>query len=95
MPLNILDIVQSRSQRVVDIDNDNLPVGLSFIQQGHDTENLDLLDLSNLADSFTDFTDVQRVVVTVCLGFRVGNGRVFPGLREGSVVPDLAGPEGC
>jgi hypothetical protein len=89
VPLDILDIVQSARQGVVNINDDNLPIRLSLIKQGHDTEHLDLLDLADLADPFADLADVEGVVVAVRLGLRVGDGRVFPGLREGTVVPDL------
>lgn len=94
MPLDILDIVQSACQGVVDINDDDLPVGLALVQEGHDTEDLDLLDLADLGDTLTDLADVERVVVTVGLGLRVGDRGVFPCLGEGSVVPDLSGGEG-
>ena len=42
MPLDVLDIVQSGGERVVDVDDDDLPVSLTLVQEGHDSEDLDL-----------------------------------------------------
>lgn len=78
--LNILNVVKLRSKRVVHVNDNDLPVGLFFIQEGHDTEDLDLLDLSGVTDEFTDFANVQWVVVTFGLGFGVDDIGVFPGL---------------
>ena len=89
MPLDILNIVESRGQGVVDINNKDLPVGLSLIEEGHDTEDLDLLDLTGVTDGLSDLTDIEGVVVTVSAGLGVLDGWVFPSLGEGSVVPDV------
>ena len=89
MPLDILDIVESRSQGVVDINNKDLPVGLSLIEESHDTEDLDLLDLTGVTDGLSNLTDIEGVVVTVSTGLGVLDGWVFPSLGEGSVVPDV------
>lgn len=78
--LNVLNVVQLGSERVVDVDHNDLPVRLLLVEQGHDTKDLDLLDLTGVADNFTDLTNVQRVVVTLGLGLGVDGVRVFPGL---------------
>jgi hypothetical protein len=88
--LDILDIVELRRQRVLDIDNDNLPVRLLFIEQRHDAENLDLLDLAGLADKLANLTHVERVVVAFGFGLGVNDVGVFPGLGEGAIVPEVA-----
>lgn len=90
MPLNILDVIEPGSQRVVDVYYKDLPVGLAFIQESHDTEDFDLLDLTDVADVLADLAHVERVVVPVGTGFGVLDVGVFPGLREGTVVPDVA-----
>jgi hypothetical protein len=87
--LDILDVVQARSERVVDVDDNDLPVGLTLVKESHDSENLDLLDLTGLGDKLADLADVQRVVVTLLLGLGVGDVGVLPGLREGTVVPEV------
>ena len=89
MPLDILDIVEPGSQGVVDVNNKDLPVGLSFIEEGHDTEDLDLLDLTGVTDGLSNLADVEGVVVTVSAGLGVLYGGVFPSLGESSVVPDV------
>lgn len=78
--LDILDVVELGGQGVVDVDDDDLPVGLLLVNQGHDTENLDLLDLTGVADQLTNLADVQRVVVTLGLGLGVDDVGVLPGL---------------
>lgn len=78
--LNILNVVELGSQRVVDVDDNDLPVGLLLVNQGHDTQNLDLLDLAGVANQLADLANIQRVVVALGLGFRVDDVGVFPGL---------------
>ena len=80
MSLNILDIIQLRCQWVVDIDNNDFPVCLFLIEQSHDTENLDLLDVASLADELANLANVERIIIASGLGFRVYNIGVFPGL---------------
>jgi hypothetical protein len=78
--LNILNVVELGGKRVVHVNDNDLPVGLFFVQESHDTEDLDLLDLTGVTDEFTDFANVQWVVITLGLGFRVDDIGVFPGL---------------
>lgn len=85
MALDILDVVELRCQRVVDIDNDDLPVSLLLIEESHDTEDLDLLDLAGVTDKLADLADVERVVVALGLGLGVDDVGVFPGLVGVSV----------
>lgn len=78
--LDILNIVELGGKRVVDVDDNDLPVSLLLVEKGHDTEDLDLLDLASVADKLTDLADVERVVVTLGLGLRVDGVGVLPGL---------------
>jgi hypothetical protein len=87
--LNILNVVQLGGERVVDINDNDLPVSLLLVEESHDTEDLDLLDLANVTDELTDLTDIERVVVTLGLGLGVNGVGVLPGLREGTVVPQV------
>ena len=86
MTLNILNVVQLGSEGVVDVNDDDLPVGLALVEESHDTEDLDLLDLTRLADELTDLADVERVVVTLGLGLRVDGVGVLPGLYNRVLV---------
>ncbi len=36
--LDILDVVELGGERIVDVNNDDLPVGLVLIKQGHDAQ---------------------------------------------------------
>lgn len=91
VPLDILNVVQLAGKRVVDIDDNDFPVRLAFVEKGHHAEHFHLLDLASVADLLADLAHVQRVIVT--LGFRVGVCRVgvLPSLREGAVVPATQG----
>ena len=96
MTLDILDIIELRSQWVVDIDDNDLPVSLLFVEQSHHTENLDLLDLTWVSDQLADLADVQWVVVSLGLGLRVDNIGIFPSLCCGQQVRRcLYGVRGC
>ena len=80
LALNILGVVELRSNRVVDINDNDLPVGLTLVKKSHHTEDLDLLDLTGVADKLTNLANIQGVVVTLGLGFVVDSVGVFPGL---------------
>lgn len=90
VPLDVLDVVEAGSQRVVHVNDDDLPVGLALVKESHDTEDLDLLDLTGLGNELADLADVEGVVVTVHLGLGVGGVGVLPGLGEGAVIPEVA-----
>jgi hypothetical protein len=78
--LDVLNVIELGSKRVVDVNDDDLPVGLLLVEKSHDSENLDLLDLTSVAHYLTDFADVKRIIVTLSLGFGMNNVGVFPGL---------------
>ena len=80
--LDVLDIVQLGSEGVVDINDDDLPVGLALVEESHDTEDLDLLHLADVADLLTDLADIEGVVVTLGLGLGVDGDGVLPGLHR-------------
>ena len=88
--LDILNIVKLGRERVVHINDNDLPVGLALVEESHDTENLDLLDLTWLGNQFTNLADIEWVVVTLLLGLWVSDIWVFPGLWECAVVPEVA-----
>jgi len=90
MPLDIFDVVELGGQRVLDIDDDDFPVSLAFVEEGHDAENLDLLDLTNIADLLSDLTDIEGIVIAPRLRLGMRLAGVFPSLREGTIVPDVA-----
>jgi hypothetical protein len=79
--LNVLNVVELVGKGVVHVNDNDLPVGLTLVEQGHDTENLDLLDLTGVANELTNLADVKRVVVTLGLGLGVGGVGVLPGLQ--------------
>ena len=78
--LNVLDVVQLRRERVVDVDDHDLPVCLFFVEEGHHAEDFDLLDLACIADELADLADVEGVVVALGFGLGVDDVGVFPGL---------------
>jgi hypothetical protein len=80
--LDILNVVELRSEGVIHVNNDDLPVGLLLVEKSHDTEDLDLLDLTSVADELADLADVERIVVTLGLGLGVDGVGVLPSLRR-------------
>ena len=86
MPLHVLDVVELRSQRIIYVDDDHFPVGFLLVEQRHNTKDLDLLHLTRCSHELTDLTNVQWVVITLCLGLRMGYVGVLPGLVAMSVL---------
>lgn len=82
MSLNILNIVELGSKGVVDINDNDLPVSLLLVEKGHDTEDLDLLHLTGVADKLTNLANIERIVVTLGLGLGVDGIGVLPGLKR-------------
>lgn len=80
MALNILDIVESRCQWVVDINDNNLPVCFFFVEQCHDTKYFDLLDFTPGSNKLANLADIKGVVVTLGFGLWMDCVGVFPGL---------------
>lgn len=83
--LNILDIVELGGQRIVHVDDNDLPVSLLLVEECHDTKDLDLLDLPSVADQLADLANIERVVVALGLGFRVDRIGILPGLYPSQV----------
>jgi hypothetical protein len=83
--LNVLDVVELRGQRVVHVNDNDLPVSLLLVEKGHDTEDLDLLDLAGVANKLADLADIERVVVTLGLGLGVNDVGVLPGLQRAAL----------
>ena len=80
--LDIFDVVQLGSERIGNIDDDDLPVCLTLVEESHDTEDLDLFNLAGETDLFTDLANVEGIIVTLGLGFGVRVVGVLPGLEE-------------
>lgn len=103
--LNVLYVVELGSERIVDVNDNDLPVSLFFIEKSHNTEDLDLLDLASISNKFTDLADIEWIVITLGLGFGMNDVGVFPGLScvsrtfsclciasyswEGTVIPEV------
>ena len=81
MSLNVLNIVESRCQWVIHVDDDDLPVSLLFVEQGHDSQDFDLLDLSGSCNKLSDLADIERIVITLGLGLGMENIWVLPSLE--------------
>lgn len=91
MTLDVLNIIQARCQRVIDIDDNDLPICLLLIEKSHDTKDLDLLDLAWRCNELADFADIERIVVTFCLGFGMGDVGIFPCLYDAVSVGSYIG----
>ncbi len=65
---------------VVDVDDNDFPVGLALVEQGHDSEDLDLFHLSGVTDLLADFADIQGIIVALGFSLDVSLTRVLPRL---------------
>lgn len=83
MPLDVFDVIELGREGIEDIDDDDLPVSLALVEQGHDAKDLDLLDLTDVADLLADFADIKRVIVTLGFSLSVQLAGVLPGLGMG------------
>ena len=79
--LNVFNVVELGGQWVLFVDDNDLPVGFLLVEKGHDTEDLDALDLAWGTDELTNFANIEWVVVTLSLGLRVDVLGVFPCLE--------------
>lgn len=52
----------------------------TLIEKSHDTKDLDLLDLTGVANLLTNLADIQGIVITASLGLGVGLCGILPGL---------------
>ena len=84
--LNVLDVIELGGERVLDIDHDDFPVGLTLVEEGHDAKNLDLLHLTDITHLFADLANIEGIVVTLCFGLRMRLSGVLPRLVEGSAI---------
>ena len=91
LALDVLDVVHAARELVAHVDDDHLPVRLALVEEGHDAEHLDLLDLPDVADLLADLAHVERVVVALGLGLGVGLVRVLPGLAGRRTCADTRG----
>ena len=80
MTLDILNIVQLGCEWVLDVDDEDLPVGLAFVKESHDAEDFNLLNLPYITHLFADLANVQRIVVAVGLGLAVLVSGILPSL---------------
>lgn len=87
---DIVDVVDDVGQGVLHVDGQDLPVGLALVEQRHDAEHLDLLDLAGAGDGLADLAHVERVVVAAGPRLGVHGAGVLPRLRERAVVVDVA-----
>jgi len=81
MTLDVLDVVQLGCEGVLDVDDDDLPIGLAFVEEGHDAEDFDLLDLTDVTHLFADLAYVQWIVVAPGLGLGMLLIRILPSLQ--------------
>lgn len=65
----------------MDIDDNDLPVSFAFVEKGHNTEDLDLLHLTDITNLLTNLTDIEGIVITLSLGLSMSLAGIFPSLN--------------
>jgi len=86
---DILNVIEFGRKRIIDVHDDDFPIGLALVEQSHDTENFDLLDLASITYLFSDLADIERIIIAPGLGFGMLLGWIFPGLRESPIIPNV------
>ena len=81
MALYILNIIQSCSQRVVYVNDNNFPVCFFLVEQSHDAKDLDLFDLPCIPNKLSNFTDIKGIIIALCFRLGVNDVGVFPRLQ--------------
>jgi hypothetical protein len=93
--LDVLDVVQLGCERVLYVDDDDFPVGLALVEESHDAQDFDLLDLPDVTHLFADLAYVQWVVVTPGLGLCVLLIGILPSLKKNNIrVSMITEPRG-
>ena len=78
MALDILNVIELPSQGIPNVDDNDFPISLTLVKQCHDTQNLDLFHLANIADELANLADIEWVIVALSLCFRMSRGRILP-----------------
>jgi hypothetical protein len=78
MSLNVLDIIELRSQWVIDVNGNDFPVCFFLVQKSHHTKYLDLLDLTCVSNGLPNLAHVEWVIITFRLSLGMNDVRVFP-----------------
>merc|ERR1719184_5246 len=87
--VNIVDIIQIVSKRIIDINSNQLPVSFALVNHSEDTQHFHLDHGAPLVDSLTNLTNINRIIVTLAVGGGVGMVWILPCLRDCPVVPDI------
>lgn len=88
--LDILNIFHLISKRVVDVNSEKLPVSFTFVDQRQSSKDFHLHDIATFRDTRSNFTHVDRIVVTFTAGGFIDMIRIFPSLWQSAVVPDVS-----
>lgn len=81
VPLNVLNIIKLCCQGIIDINDNYFPIGFFLVKQGHDSKDLDLLDLTRCPDKLANFADIQGIIIPFSFSLRMNDIWVFPGLQ--------------
>lgn len=73
--------IQLVGKRITWINDQDFPIGFSFIQQRHDTQCFHLLDLAWCTNAWTNFTHINRIIVATCLRIWMCSCGIFPSLK--------------
>src|SRR5271156_951432 len=80
MSFNVFNVVEFRGKWIVDINSNEFPICFSLIKQCHCSKNLDLLNLSRISNFLTNLTNINGIIITLCLSFRVRHIGILPSL---------------
>jgi len=88
--LQVVEVMKLAGLRIVHIDGDDLPISLPLVDESERAQDLHRADASTHSLCGSDFDHVQRIPVASSASFGMFHRRIFPSLRESSIVPRIA-----
>jgi hypothetical protein len=75
---DVFNVVERRSQGIIYINGNKLPISFTFIDQSHSPQDFYLLYLPYVTDNFANFDHVNGIIVTQLLSVWMLLSRVLP-----------------
>lgn len=58
MPFDVLDVIELGRKGILNVNDDDFPVGFALVEKCHDAKDFDLFHLADVSDLLADFTDI-------------------------------------
>lgn len=75
--------------RVSYVDGNDFPISFTFIDQSNDTKDFDLQYFSAFCSAWSNFDDIDWIVVTFAARRCINVAWILPGLRKCAIIPNV------